>query len=391
MYILPNWENGQRKIPSPIKPREMKKPAIGQQIHIDIIFVKSAKGLRYYLLGVEGVTKYAHLLKMNGKSKEDILGPIKIIAGMFKQVRVTLHSDRESGLIALQNDLLKDGISLVNTGAGDHERIAENFVGTLRKKFRAILHSLEYELPLELYPDLLEHLVFVNNLTANKKVGENLPYELITGKQYDARLAQHEFGETGLFYNPNNKDKYLGGEIGIVIGLAYESSSIKGYKILEKTRVERSKFVPVPVERLPIEARKMINCKIDRVTRIKIDRPIEEVCGAVELSFPVEVHETSTTVREGYSSKMEDGTEIEAFSHANPLSNMEDLPVVTELLPMSGLLAIDELAPHRGIQTREVSGSVEEAKRGNDYRSSKTNSVFHGKRGADNDSNSSYQ
>ena len=188
-----------RKIPSPIKPREMKKPAIGEQIHIDIIFVKSAKELRYYLLGVEGVTKYAHLLKMNGKSKEDILGPIKIIAGMFKQVRVTLHTDRESGLIALQNDLLKDGISLVNTGAGDHERIAENFVGTLRKKFRAILHSLEYELPLELYPDLLEHLVFVNNLTANKKVGENLPYELITGKQYDARLAQHEFGKQDYF------------------------------------------------------------------------------------------------------------------------------------------------------------------------------------------------
>ena len=62
----------------------------------------------------------------------------------------------------------------------------------------------------------------------------------------------------------------------------------------------------------------MINCKIDRVTRIKIGRPIEYVCGAVEFSFPVEVHETSTTVREGYSSKMEDGTEIEAFSQANP-------------------------------------------------------------------------
>ena len=332
------------------KPTTKKESIVGQHLHVDIVYVRKKEGQQLYLLAVEGSSKYIQLVKLKKKDTIALTEAIKLVTGYFKPLRVTVHSDREAGILSSKELLFAEGIMTVNTGAGEHERVVENVIGTLRKKFRAILYSLEYELPLQLYPALFEHVAFLHNITANKRTGDKLPFEIITKKKFEGRYATYEFGQLGFFHNNNTKGSYdKRAEFGILTGWNYESSSIKGYTFPKGETINRTKFVPVALETLPLEIQKEINQK-EKTQSLTIDLPKEEEYGDVGT---LSENDNSINRESVAASPVEFGTK-DTNKEEKALSRQSQSPTGGILLCNPGITLIagaqtkDEVAAHHG-------------------------------------------
>ena len=235
----------------------------GEHLHVDVVYVKKEDGKQQlYLLFVDEATKFMIAERIRGRDSQTLFQTCSLVAKHFKLPQITIHSDRELGISASRLALFSENINLVQVGAGQHERICENAMRTLRSKFRALLFSFEYDFPQECYPHLFEYVVFVNNLTANKKTGDKLPLEIISGKLFDIRYLNYEFGQLGYFYNANATSSYeQRSNPGILLGWNYESSSVTGLIFKEKRNeiVSTAKFEPTVLETLPLKLKEELS------------------------------------------------------------------------------------------------------------------------------------
>ena len=160
---------------------------------------------------------------------------------------VYVHVDRESA-ISIESSkvqLEQNKIQVAQPAAGVHEKLIEIHVGVLRKRFRSVLITIGYKLPLKLYRSLFEYLVKIHNLLSNKTNPDHIPFELIHGKGILRTNLFHAFGEIGISYTPNVKDVYqIPGEIGIFINFDYFSTAAYIYLLKSEKIVSRNVFQP---------------------------------------------------------------------------------------------------------------------------------------------------
>jgi len=175
----------------------------------------------------------------------------KVIAGFYasygKKV-VAFHSDRESNFSATTFEMLKQGIRLIQTAAGVHERTAERYIKGIRDGVKATLEQIrkEYELPVMFYPLLVESIIASYNLAPNYKTGNEVPFGMLSGMKVDGRYLKHGFGSTGYFYNPYHST-YKSGVFGIVVGHERESGAILAFNVQTRQYAHYSKFIPAPL------------------------------------------------------------------------------------------------------------------------------------------------
>ena len=273
------------KTKPPAEENKIKSTTCGEDLHVDIVYVRIADGKsQLFLLFVDQASKYMIAVKLKRKDAKTLAANSVLVAKMFKLPKVTIHSDQELGLSASKLTFLSEGSTFVQVGAGTHERVVERAVKTIRGKFRAILYSLDYQLPKELYPYLFEYIVFVNNITANKILLDKLPLEALKANGFNTRYLNYEFGQLGYFHNPNAKEYTKQGEIGILIGWNDEASTVLGYLLENKQVVNRSKFVPTDLESLPVKIKRSIS----QYSAINFIDPPNEVSGVIGL-----VHDTN--------------------------------------------------------------------------------------------------
>jgi len=168
-----------------------RKVSIGEHQHVDILFIKSgAERATPLLISVDEATSFGMGFQFLDKTTERLIEGMKVIAGFYasygKKV-VAFHSDRESNFSATTFEMLKQGIRLIQTAAGVHERTAERYIKGIRDGVKATLEQIrkEYELPVMFYPLLVESIIASYNLAPNYKTGNEVPFGMLSGMKVD--------------------------------------------------------------------------------------------------------------------------------------------------------------------------------------------------------------
>ena len=247
---------------------------IGENLHVDIIYLNRKPERTMYLLTVEELTGFANLYKVSSRQREELLQAIITTIGFYRSHGHTtkvIHADRESALATIESDLNKNGYRLVQVAPNVHEKIAERMVRSIRNRWRSTLYGLGYKLPAFLYQHLLFHVVMSMNSTPNAKTGKNTPRTLVTGRQIK-EYVKYSFGSVGYFREPEpNGSSAPRRRLGIYIGKEAESRAMKAYMFDTKTMVVRDDFVPVEVTQ---EIKEMIN---NLTTSLDPPIPIEDI------------------------------------------------------------------------------------------------------------------
>ena len=149
---------------------------------------------------------------------------------------------------------------------------------TWRDKFRATLYGKEFTFPQKVYPNLLEHVVMVNNLVPNNKTGNSTPFELFTGESKVRRL-RFAFGTYGIAkenITPSTKSHVARGFPAIVIGLSLRSSTLTLLRLDNWEEVTRNVFYPCVVTEDVVQRINVYAAKGDGITssleHVQIDK-----------------------------------------------------------------------------------------------------------------------
>lgn len=209
---------------------------MGERVHCDLVFVRRQdKLVTNYLLGVEEASGYKTLVRLKNKNKQSVLEAIKIMQGFYRSFGHTVrgvHWDRETAVAALEAELLMQGITSVQVGAGTHERVVESAVGKIRRACRAMAAQLPYKLPLFLAPHLFEWAVQAENLLPNKHCPNSSPRAVLTGDHHCGRYIDFPFGSIIVCRNPNlptAHDIDPKGTHAILVGRSAVSSTVKAW------------------------------------------------------------------------------------------------------------------------------------------------------------------
>ena len=144
----------------------------------------------------------------------------------------------------LKAELAAIGIHLDSTPPDLHEKRAERYIQTLKRRKAAMLASLPYELPDKLEGEAYLSAIRCMNITPNKASGSHSPYQLVTRKRPD--LPLYYFGQTGVF-NMKRQDKPdQHGEWGIFLDFGNVNGFLRAYIPHRDGVYGKRKFVPNP-------------------------------------------------------------------------------------------------------------------------------------------------
>lgn len=145
-----------------------EEPKMGERVHVDLVFISRDENKRshIYLLGVEEARNYLTLMKLKDKSAKTVAAGLRAVKGFYEvhghQVK-SFNADHDSSIAALQIDLLQEGVEIIQTSAGRHDKKVESQVRHIRAAMRATLNSLGYKLPKHLMHKLFESVVQSKN------------------------------------------------------------------------------------------------------------------------------------------------------------------------------------------------------------------------------------
>jgi hypothetical protein len=197
------------------------------------------------------------------KSTNDIIqnGFIKLInhykAKEHKVHKITSDSV-VNNLMACDTHLKGLGVTLGHTPRYQHEQRIERYVRTIKDRCRAVLDSLPYDLPVDLYAELM-HAVIINiNDLPNSQNETTSPRSLVEGTKLDLNdRVMIPFGTLAMFNIAGQKHKGVQtflptrSELGIVLGTApKERNAVKCYLFAHKSVYIRHSFVVL--EQMPI-------------------------------------------------------------------------------------------------------------------------------------------
>jgi hypothetical protein len=172
------------------------------------------------------------------------------LRGDYKQYNIRvmqIRSDHESNIWSCRDFLANKGIKLRQVTPYQHAQRIERYVRTIKTRMRSVLASLPYELPKNLYGELLLAVVFgLNDMpTANFPTASRRM--ILEGKRYDfADRCQIPFGTliTADFAG-KEQDSYLPrSEAGVALGPSNDRTEkgIRCYVWTRKFVTTRSQF-----------------------------------------------------------------------------------------------------------------------------------------------------
>lgn len=222
---------------------------IGEHLHGDLIILrnKSIGGYNFILFMVDEKSGYCIGVPLETKGKKSIEDAMKGMVQEYNQYGhkvLKITCDDERTLMSAKAELAALGVHLDSTPPDLHEKRAERYIQTLKRRKAAMLASLPYELPGKLEGEAYLAAIRCMNLTPNKASGSHSPYQLVTRKRPD--LPLYYFGQTGVF-NMKRQDKPdEHGEWGIFLGYGNVNGFLRAYIPHRDGVYGKRKFIPNP-------------------------------------------------------------------------------------------------------------------------------------------------
>lgn len=139
---------------------------VGSTLFMDLAFFKVAETSYTVLVAKESTVGYLLAKVLEQKTADQIFEAITEFKGSLASNGFQLgriHCDSEHCFSALQGRLLSVGVTMILCPPGEHERVAERFIQTLKRTMRAIAGDVDYPLPVRCFPYLVKWAVRVTN------------------------------------------------------------------------------------------------------------------------------------------------------------------------------------------------------------------------------------
>jgi len=254
------------KITKPSYSSSTNLPAasVAQVIHVDIYgFTKpTIANNKYYLLCVDEFSGYISMFALTSKSYQNLYqdGFRKLISfyQSYKHKVKQINSDSENNLMACQTQLNNLEVQLRHVPPYQHEQRMERYVRTIKDRCRSVLDGLPYDLPHELYAELIQAVIVWINDLPNSLHPTLSPRAVTEGTKLDVtQRCMIPFGTLAMFHvagkDQQGIDKFLPrSEVGIVLGPALTSSkAVRCYLFHNKGVFIRHHFTVL--DRVPID------------------------------------------------------------------------------------------------------------------------------------------
>ena len=214
----------------------MAASVIGERIHMDLKPYRTSQygGYTFLLLTVDEFSGYLFATSLKTKSgTADIFPAILSVIAWYKShnhIVKEILMDSESSFVTLKNEIRALGIQPYYTTPYQHAQRMERYVQTINCRIRSIISSLSYNLPENLYSQVLYEVLDQMNLVPNYLHRDSTPAILFAGRKYDvSKWLKPPFGTTVLCYvQSENSDPRA--ELGIVLSY-FDSSSNNSYNV----------------------------------------------------------------------------------------------------------------------------------------------------------------
>jgi hypothetical protein len=235
----------------------LQEPAIqsGEIVHVDLFQPpeQTIGGYNYYLLAVDEYSGYMSAQPLNFKSNACLQLAFYSLLGVFKCNKImiqNIHSDHEATLWSCKDYLAHQGVRLQQTTPYQHAQRIERYVRTIKMKMRTTLAALPYELPKNLYGELLQSVIYNMNDIPTAMFPTASPRMLVEGRRLELGKRQLvPFGQVVMLSFPGKEqDKYLPRSVpGVVLGPGNDRcyGSMRCYILYTKAIVTRTQISPL--------------------------------------------------------------------------------------------------------------------------------------------------
>lgn len=253
------------KVTKPSYKSSQNEPAheVGDIVHCDIFCFSNVTigGNKFYLLVLDEFSGYLVFLPMKSKSAPHLRVALHTLKALFRRYHHfirTLHADHESSINAVDVDLAALEIVLAQTPPYQHEQRIERYVQTIKTHARAILDSLEYDLPEELYGELILAIVTWINEFPNSLHPTQTPCVIFKGVKLDvSQKLLIPFGTLAMVHHPGRPDasaNKLGprSELAVILGPAVTSKKAVRCFVFSTSKIVIRHHVTV-LDALPVQ------------------------------------------------------------------------------------------------------------------------------------------
>jgi hypothetical protein len=243
------------KIPEQPSPTSSSSPSsrVAELLHVDLVSVVSNRGRIPFIILKDDFSDYTMGRRLESKKKEEVFEGIKAMLNQFTawgHDKGTIRTDAENVLKSIMPEVNGLGWRMEFTHPGRHERKVERFIRDMRNGIRTVVHSLSYQLPRKLYPDLVANIIATTNMLPSAKSSPITPQEIVVGIKPDKSLdLRSKFGTIAIFKDPDpTDDTKPRGEMGIVLGRDfYSRGAVKAFIISKGRVMTRGQFQTIGV------------------------------------------------------------------------------------------------------------------------------------------------
>jgi hypothetical protein len=256
-----------------INPKHSLNPSvasIGELVNTDIIFDEYNSP---YLNTEDRFSKLRTIAMLKTNSGSEILTALTNVASIYEKRTFKIKQILSENEVVFQYTsypMAKNGIFMLRTASGEHNKIIERSVRTLKEKVNTLKASLVYKLPKNLEQYVFEYAVFLLNRQPNAETFPTTPWELFTADKFNVRdTPLLPFGTVAVWFldeSLRSKVHSSRGRHGIYVGK--EPNVPKGMKVYVPARDEivirpaNYSEIRNPLEEWQFEANPIRNSKL---------------------------------------------------------------------------------------------------------------------------------
>jgi hypothetical protein len=150
----------------------------------------------------------------------------------------------------MRKGLITRQISMSQTPAGLHEKKAERFIQTIKRRNAATLANLTYVLPSSLEAEAYLSTIRHSNSLPTTNTLLTTPYCAFTHTK--PFIPEYAFGTLGMFYHPRADDDSLRAEIVIFLSHGYHKRYLKAYLPTRLRVYSMRRFTPLKHQYTPV-------------------------------------------------------------------------------------------------------------------------------------------
>ena len=229
---------------------------VGEIVHIDFMFLPAPHSTTSpYLVAYDtfsGFISVYHTMRRTTNMSIDGIVQLNLEYKSSNNNISTIICDREKVFETVKAQLMIQGIKIKQTAAERHACGVERMIRVIKERMRAIITTLPYQLPVSLYPSLVQHVVQMINIVPRKaKQGTRLikrsSYQIFHASDksinasVDLRYAYGQYGHAFTMNTSNNLQSRV--EPVIVLGNELENSgalsclSLNSFRIVSRDKL----------------------------------------------------------------------------------------------------------------------------------------------------------